>query len=401
MLKVKNSFINDTSITSIQNQVYTPYAVAFNNQDEIRIVIQSQNSYLLPHESSLYIEGNVVVAPPENEQIAPPNPNIIRNFAAFLFDSIRYELNGVEIDRAKNVGITTLLKNYASLTSVESRTVAASSWVDDMSGVATVFALNIPLKLYLGFVEDYKKIIMSMKHELILTRSRNDTNCFHGTNDNLTISISKVQWRMPHVKVDDYTQIKMLKQLESNEAIPMIFRSWDLYEYPVLPITTKQVWCVKTSTNLASPRFIILGLQTERNNQITKNMTHFDHCNVIDAKVYLNTECYPQESINTHFGSGRAAILYEMYTKFQESYYHDGSKTPSDPFMSLASFLSHPIFVFDCSRQNELVKNSSVDIRIEFQTSENIPANTAAYCLVIHDNIISYNPLTNVVTKNV
>ena len=29
-----------------------------------------------------------------------------------MFDEIRYELNGVEIDRNRNVGITSTIKNY-------------------------------------------------------------------------------------------------------------------------------------------------------------------------------------------------------------------------------------------------------------------------------------------------
>jgi len=33
-----------------------------------------------------------------------------------MFDEIRYELNGVEIDRNRNVGITNTIKNYVSLT---------------------------------------------------------------------------------------------------------------------------------------------------------------------------------------------------------------------------------------------------------------------------------------------
>lgn len=398
MLQVKKSYINDTSITSIQHQVYSPYTVAFNNRDEIRISIQSQNAYLLPHESSIYIEGEVLLT--ENADQAN-NPNIVNNFPAFLFDTIRYELNGVEIDQAKNVGITSLLKNYASLTVEEARALFTAGWLSDpLPGLASTFALNIPLKLYLGFAEDYKKVILNMKHELILTRSRNDINSFHGAHDQLTISVSKVQWRMPHVKVDDFTQIKMLKLIESNESLQVPFRSWDLYEYPVLPITTRQIWCVKTASNLTRPRFVIFGLQTNRNNQIAQNASLFDHSNVTDAKVYLNTEQYPQENLNANFAAGRLAILYDMYAKFQESYYHDGSKTPANPFMSYSTFARSPIFVFDCSRQNEAVKTSSVDIKIEFQTSANIAPNTAAYCLIIHDNIVAYNPLTNIVVKN-
>ena len=38
------------------------------------------------------------------------------NCVAFMFDEIRYELNGVEVDRNKNIGITRNIKNYMSMT---------------------------------------------------------------------------------------------------------------------------------------------------------------------------------------------------------------------------------------------------------------------------------------------
>lgn len=60
-----------------------------------------------------------------------------------------------------------------------------------------------------------------------------------------------------------------------------------------------------------------------------------------------------------------------------------------------------PMTVIDCSHQNEILKKSIIDIRIEFQTSENIPADTTAYCLIVHDNILTYNPYSNIVSRAV
>ncbi|KAL6260853.1 hypothetical protein P5V15_008382 [Pogonomyrmex californicus] len=39
------------------------------------------------------------------------------NFVAFMFDEIRYELDSVEIDRNRNVGITSTLKHYVTTSS--------------------------------------------------------------------------------------------------------------------------------------------------------------------------------------------------------------------------------------------------------------------------------------------
>jgi len=51
-----------------------------------------------------------------------------------------------------------------------------------------------------------------------------------------------------------------------------------------------------------------------------------------------------------------------------------------------------PIKVIDMSRQNDNVKTSAVDLRIEIETEEVFPAFTSTYCLILHDQIITYNP---------
>lgn len=114
------------SITNIEYHAYNPYTNSFNHSDEIRIVIQNQDLYILPHKSYLYIEGTVELNQPlpaadgaDHAAINAANanrvpPNFVNNAAAFLFDEMRYELNGFEIDKCKNMGITSTLKGYIS-----------------------------------------------------------------------------------------------------------------------------------------------------------------------------------------------------------------------------------------------------------------------------------------------
>ena len=58
-----------------------------------------------------------------------------------------------------------------------------------------------------------------------------------------------------------------------------------------------------------------------------------------------------------------------------------------------------PLFVVDVSKQNESIKEGVVDIKLEIETSENVPDNTTAYCLIIHDKLFEYNPMTNEINK--
>lgn len=397
-MKSISGVTSETFITSIQHHSYAPYTQTYGNQEEIRIAVQSQNCFVLLSDSSLYLEGYFLR---NTDAAQAADPNRIGNFASYLFESMRYELNGTEIDRCKNVGATSTLKALTSIKRSELIGLHSASLDDGAAAANGFFSLQIPLKLYMGFFEDYKNVVMNARHELIMVRSRNDINCFNGANNNYTIAISKIKWRVPHIKFDDHMQLKMLKQIESDRPIPLAYRSWELFEYPSVAQATSNVWSVKTSSHLMRPRYVILAFQTNRNNQINTNITRFDHINLTDARLYLNSECYPNESLNLDFARNRGAIAYNMYTNFKETYYHDGSGQPSDPILTYAEWMASPIFVFDCSRQNEALKASGVDVKIEFKTSQAVPGQTTAICLIIHDNIAQYNPLTNIVFKNI
>lgn len=71
----------------------------------------------------------------------------------------------------------------------------------------------------------------------------------------------------------NWSCIKLI--IDRKESVPMYFRSWELYEYPTLPETDRHVWTVKTSTQINTPRFIILGFQTNRENEVNADKSKF------------------------------------------------------------------------------------------------------------------------------
>lgn len=391
------------TITGMEYHAYNPYTNTYAHNDEIRIVIQNQDLYVLPHKSYLYIEAEVTVTPAEGANAAgQAPPNFVNNAPAFLFDEIRYELNGFQIDACKNVGITSTMKSYISFTPNDSVRLGNSAWNTESNTRASAghFSICIPLKNILGFAEDYRNIMMNAKHELILVRSRNDVNALVGANDISAITIQKIQWRMPHVTVSDAEKLRLLQIIDKQLDIPLHYRTWELYENPTLTTATSQVWSVKGSTQLNTPRYIVIGFQSNRNNRIAADKSRFDHCNLRDLKVYLNSECYPYEKLNLNFTNRQVATAYDMYARFQESYYHDRPECCAKPLLSVTEFQDQaPLIVIDCSHQNEALKKGIIDLRIEFETSEAVAGNTAAYCLILHDNLVSYNPYSNIVSR--
>lgn len=391
ILDVNQKTVYDNSISKIEYHSYSPFLNSFNNSDEIRISLQQQDLYVLPSQSYIYIEGSIA----KDDNNASATAQLVNNPIAFLFDEIRYELNGIQIDRTRNVGITSTLKNYISMTSAASKKSFNSGWSpeDSITLENGLFNFCVPLNMLLGFAEDYKKIIINAKHELILNRVRSDENAIVSPTDSVKFKILKLHWRVPHVTVADHEKLSLLKLLGNNKSINMSFRSWDIYEYPTLPLTMQNNWTVKTSSQLEKPRYVIFALQTNRKNQKETDASKFDHCNLTDIKLHLNSETYPYDNLNINFDKNQYAILYEMYMRFQESYY---GSTTAEPILSWSNFKNNAsIIVIDCSRQNESIKSGPIDIRLEFKALANIPANTTAYCLLLHDRIVEYNPLSN------
>ena len=105
----------------------------------------------------------------------------VNNGILHMFEEMRYELNGVEIDRCKNVGIATLSKEWPSCERGNGLYNENTGWIVDLSSITFLDGENrydviIPLAMIYGFTENYRKINVNMKLELTLIRSRNDVN---------------------------------------------------------------------------------------------------------------------------------------------------------------------------------------------------------------------------------
>ena len=91
---------------------------------------------------------------------------------------------------------------------------------------------------------------------------------------------------------------------------------------------------------------------------------------------------YPYDNLNLDIGKDRFALLYNMYASFQSSYYN---RLEGSPVLTPELFKSKaPLFVFDCSRQDDALKSSAVDVRLEFESSTNFPTQTTSYLSLIH-----------------
>jgi len=234
------------------------------------------------------------------------------NCVAFIFDEIRYELNDVKVDRNRNVGKISTLKNYVTASSDRSMILRKAGW-DAQTTAAGYFNFCVPLYVLLGFCEDYKRVVINARHELILIRTDDDNNCLMGDPAiEPTFELFKVQWRMPHVLLS-----------EINKLSTRFGRAWLFAR----GICTSFRSC-RAQPNIRGPSRWLLSSKSyaksfslcKQVEKTSEDISRFDDCKLTNAKLYLNLECYPYD-LNLDFDKNRCAILYNLYARFCKSYY--------------------------------------------------------------------------------
>jgi len=146
--------------------------------------------------------------------------------------------------------------------------------------------------------------VINARHELILIRARNDNNCL--TRDpatEATLELFKVQWRMPHVLLSGINKLSMLRALESGRWAWFFARGICTSFRSCRP--QSNIRGSSRRSQLEKPRYIIFAMQTGRKNIISEDVSQFNDCKLTNAKLYLNSECYPYDDLNLDFDKNR------------------------------------------------------------------------------------------------
>lgn len=383
ILQVRQQPHYQTLVTFYEWVAYSAFNLkATNPSDEMIISIQNQNIFTHITNSFLLIEGRITKGAVDGVE---KNYTLVKNAFPYLFEEVRFEINGHVVDKARNVGVTNNMKVYTMNNKAEEEMM----WNNHVNADGS-FVTMIPLCALLGFAQYHDKVIMKASQSLVLLRAKDDKNLFV-SEAQPTVELLKVQWHVPHVKVNDTAKIDLLMIEKKELDLSASFRSYDLYEYPLTPNSTKQSWRIRTMLQLEKPRFVILGFQTDRK-KIEADASKFDHCNLSSVKLYLNSDSYPHTPLNIDFEQNSFEILYRAYVSLRP---HLTGKS-IDPLFNRQEFKeTAPLVVIDCSRQNESIKSSVVDIRLEFEAKKSFLPNTIAYCIIVHDRVIEYNPVRN------
>ena len=432
ILQITEDIPVDDSIYEYEYKEYNPIAgnIGDLNRGSIVIVIEAQDIYTHPAESFLIVEGQLI----KDDNTRYPNDNnvnLINNSIMYLFSDVRYHLASHEIEVLQNPGYATtmlgMLKypddfnkshglNQCWTPDTKLGTAENRSDNDNYNNGYTIrqnyiikspvdngeFSFKIPLKHFLGFCEDYKKILYGMQQRLTLTRTGNDNAIFRGNGtDPGKVNIKKISWFMPHVIPSDAYRLQLNKIIEKKEKIPVGYRMLQCDNAPVPQNNTSFTWRLGVKSSPDIPRFIIVGFQSGKNNNQETNPAIFDHCMVRNIYVTLNAKRYPDTDYENDFRNNNYSRLYGDAATFRKKFYNM-DELISNPGINPVSYKNlFPLFVFDVSKQSEKLKTSVSDIHIKASFNNAIPNNTMAYAVIISDRLFHFvsdgSKITNIV----
>ena len=434
ILQITEDIPVDDSIYEYEYKEYNPIAGAPLNRGSIVLTIESQDIYTHPAESFLIVEGKLVKKADGGVYDADTLITLINNGIMYLFSDVRYHLASHEIEVLQNPGHATTILGMLKFPDDFSKSQGLNQcWIKDTGeGNTTVdgnnvnegfklrrnyiinmpaprghFCFKIPLKHFLGFCEDYKKILYGMQQRLTLTRTGDDNAIFRDNGvDEGKVEIERIKWFMPHVIPSDAYRLQLDKIIEKKEKIPVGYRMLQCDNTSISG--TNFTWRLGVKSSPDIPRFIIVGFQIERNNNQEQNPARFDNCNIGNIYVTLNAKRYPDTDYDIKFNENRFCRIYGDAASFRKKFYNMDELVSNHNINPVDYKNLFPIFVFDVTKQSEKLKTSVSDIHVKmrFNTNpaldrDNNPLNVMAYAVIISDRLFHFvsdgSKITNIV----
>ena len=411
ILRFTETPITDEGIERYECHEHEPAnGTNLNNAGEIRINIETQDLFTHPAESYLLFEGRLTKA----DFTAYANADVVtiaHNGLMHLFSQISYKLADKAVETVYHPGQATTMLGMLKypndfqlaqgLNQIWYKDTTATASLDGNAGFAVrhayliqkptakgTFSFIVPLKHIFGFCEDYDKIIYGVKHTLTLVRKSDDDAIFRLNAAGAgKVKLSKISWFVPEVLPSDMEKMQLYKSIESKAILNIAYRARQCESISVAQTTTFS-WTLGSQAAPEKPRYIIVGFQTEKDGDQQKNPSIFDHCDLKNMFVELNSNRYPAVDYQLSFPNQQIARAYRDAATFSEKFYGmdelitQSNITPSD-YKDL-----YPLMVFDVSKQSEKLKSSTVDIKIKATFNANVPAGTQAYAVVISDKFI-------------
>ena len=435
ILQITEDIPVDDSIYEYEYKEYNPIVGTDLNRGSIVLTIESQDIYTHPAESFLVIEGELrrrarAVDGTVQYYADDAVVTLINNAMMYLFSDVRFHLASHEIEVLQNPGHATTILGLLKYPDDFNKSFGMNQlWVkDENTGAAEIrplqdafnngfkirrdyiitspntngkFSFKIPLKRFLGFCEDYKKILYGMQQKLTLTRTNDNNAIFRTGADEGEVYLERIRWFMPHVIPSDAYRLQLDKIIEKKEKIPVGYRMLQCDSSQVPATSTNFTWRLGVKSSPDIPRFIIVGFQTDKNNSQAFNPAIFDNLNVRNIYVTLNAKRYPDTDYDNDFTENHFSRLYGDAALFRKKFYNMDELVSNCGINPQEYKTIYPLFVFDVTKQSEKLKTSVSDIHIKASFANNPGNNTMAYAVIISDRLFHFvsdgSKITNIV----
>ena len=435
ILQITEDIPVDDSIYEYEYKEYNPIVGTDLNRGSIVLTIESQDIYTHPAESFLVIEGELrrrdrAVDGAVQYYADDAVVTLINNAMMYLFSDVRFHLASHEIEVLQNPGHATTILGLLKYPDDFNKSFGMNQlWVkDENTGAAEIrpaqdafnngfkirrdyiitspntngkFSFKIPLKHFLGFCEDYKKILYGMQQKLTLTRTNDNNAIFRTGADEGEVYLERIRWFMPHVIPSDAYRLQLDKIIEKKEKIPVGYRMLQCDSSQVPATSTNFTWRLGVKSSPDIPRFIIVGFQTNKNNSQAFNPAIFDNLNVRNIYVTLNAKRYPDTDYDNDFTENHFSRLYGDAALFRKKFYNMDELVSNCGINPQDYKTIYPLFVFDVTKQSEKLKTSVSDIHIKASFANNPGNNTMAYAVIISDRLFHFvsdgSKITNIV----
>jgi len=160
-----------------------------------------------------------------------------------------------------------------------------------------------------------------LKHTLSLVRKSDSDAIFRGDGaDAGKVTLDKISWYMPHVLPADAERFPLYKSIESKVSIPVAYRTRQCDTITVAQPNLFS-WRLGVKNAPKKPRWVIIGFQTEKSGRQTTNPAVFDHVNLENMYIMLNSTRYPAVDYNLSFSNQQFSRAYGDASVFGVKYF--------------------------------------------------------------------------------
>ena len=165
---------------------------------------------------------------------------------------------------------------------------------------------------------------------------------------------------------------------------------------------TNFTWRLGVKSSPDIPRFIIIGFQSNKNNNQLTNPAVFNHCRLRNIYVTLNAKRYPDTDYEVDFVANQYSRIYGDAALFRKKFYNMDELISNHGIEPINFKDLFPLYVFDVTKQSEKLKTSVSDIHVKvFFNNPGVANDTLAYAVIISDRLFHFvsdgSKITNIV----